>query len=489
MVAFVAIGSYFFIVQLKNQQQAMSQVYYKDLATHVARHYRELEQSSNTTNGIVEIFNELVALGPFFEHYLLDSQGRIQAFSATNQKIKLAAVDIVPIKLFLQNLAASKIRPQKIRFPIYGTNPLDPTHKSIFSVAPIQSAKQLKGYIYIVFRSDQTANQYVTFANTYQPAYIASLLATLAIFIVLLILILNYFVVRPLKLLRTHTNQKALRQPDQTLYPKIKQLTYWQKNSSNEFHQVGTALRTTLKMLTLQRNRLIESDQSQRTFFADFSHDLRSPMASLLGYLETYLLYFNSACKFERKHYIETAYESAKKINQLTKEIFDGTDLDYQETSMNLEPLPIADFCQEILKNYQVKAKTKNITLQLKPCDSSVLVMGDIEKLDRVLNNLIENAIRHTLEGGKVIVSIRNRKSFVRITVVDNGVGIPQADLPYIFDAQDTGQDQTHAHTVHSGLGLAIAKRLLELHQTTIEVDSVLHGGTRFDFYLRQTQH
>ncbi|NRA61964.1 MAG: ATP-binding protein, partial [Psychrobium sp.] len=143
---------------------------------------------------------------------------------------------------------------------------------------------------------------------------------------------------------------------------------------------------------------------------------------------------------------------------------------------------------QDIIESFSLQAKEAGVRLEFSPKDASIQVDADIAKLERVFANLVANAIRHTPDGGEILISFEtisvDNEEKVLIRVTDSGVGIAKEQLPRVFEAHFRASNKTDSETGNAGLGLAIVKALLALHQSDIDVASVEDEGTTFMFYL-----
>ncbi|HHZ82807.1 MAG TPA: HAMP domain-containing histidine kinase [Nitrospirales bacterium] len=151
---------------------------------------------------------------------------------------------------------------------------------------------------------------------------------------------------------------------------------------------------------------------------------------------------------------------------------------------MHQEPFAMGDLVLDIIVKFQLAAEVAEIRIQHNCPRDLPLVTGDIALIDRVLDNLIENAIRHTPKGGTVAVTLQRDGNTVSATVGDNGCGIPESAMPRIFDRLYQVDSTRTTSTGHGGLGLAIVKRILDLHQQSIQVESQPDRGTTFYFTL-----
>jgi len=459
------------------QEDEVTQTLHLDLAQHVIKDYLLIEDDKVDIQAAKKLFRELMILGPNFEFYFLDLSGKILAYSNDPSLVTLKNIDTTPIK----NILAK----QQVQLPIYGENPLKPSTHNIFSVAQIQLNDTSYGYLYIILGSHLQENISNRLASRSIQLQLLVLLGLALLSITILIFILSRFVTKPLARLTKDIKQENFQHfkpaADQE---ELNHLNQWHEESNNEFHQLGSSFKHAHQALSKQYYLLAENERVRKELLAHLSHDLRTPMASLLGYLETYLIQQHNLSPADQHNYIEIAKKNAEKVYVLLEQLFELAHLDSNQVSINYEQFPIAELVQDVLSNFKMKAHEKHIILEFLPKDSGILVSADIEKLDRVLNNLIENALRHTQPNGLITIKFKPEHERVLISIKDTGSGISAEDLPYIFDAHFKAKNSIRENTAHGGLGLAITKRLIELHNSTIQVQSRLGQGTEFKFNL-----
>jgi len=158
--------------------------------------------------------------------------------------------------------------------------------------------------------------------------------------------------------------------------------------------------------------------------------------------------------------------------------------LENQTNPVHHEPFSLPELAQDVCQKFQLEAKQKNITFTTQFESNSAFVSADIALIERVLENLIENAIKYTPSGGHVCLTMKNEKDKLTTEVTDNGPGIAEADLPHIFERFYRVDKSRQPEQEGTGLGLAIAKRILQLHDSIIHVNSELNKGTQFSFSL-----
>ena len=264
-------------------------------------------------------------------------------------------------------------------------------------------------------------------------------------------------------------------------------LAKWMPNSRNEVHQLGEAFEQMVKQINQQFDMLQKNDEHRRELLADISHDLRTPLSSLQGYIETLELNNDRVTKEQRQKYVEIALKNAQQLKGLIDQIFELAHLESGQVSLNLEAFNLAELLYDVVAKFSLQTSAKNIDISIVPECSYTQVHSDIGKLERVLSNLLENAIRHTSESGKITLVITEiNLNQCQLTITDTGTGIKEEELLYIFDTRYRGSNAVQDKEKHTGLGLAITKKLLELLKSDIKVTSTLGEGTTFSFNLRK---
>ena len=227
-----------------------------------------------------------------------------------------------------------------------------------------------------------------------------------------------------------------------------------------------------------------KADTMRRELVANISHDLRSPLASIQGYLETIEMKGESITKEEMRSYFNTVLGNTQKLNRMIDDLFELTKLDTDHIRPNLENVSMAELVQDLVQQFEPIAEKKGVTLSARfPDRPSSLIEADISMMSRAITNLIDNAITHTPSGGEVTVSsIQNGEDIV-LEISDTGVGISETDLPHIFD-RFYQVDKSRTDNNGAGLGLIIAQKIFNLHGAEITVQSSVNQGTTFSINL-----
>lgn len=476
LLVFIIIISVFYLwsVQLEKQARYESeQNLHLSLAANLARDNPLLQQGVYDHNALKNLFHTLMVLGPAFEFYFLDPKGNILTHSLPPSLIKRNTVDVSPLIRLTQNQAV---------LPVYGDDPQHQTRQKIFSAAPVFNGATLQGYLYVIVAGERYETAFER-QNTNRQVKLSMVIfigAMLFLFIVMLGLF-AYFT-RPLRLLNREITALKSAGFDTS---KVK-LTHWKQHSHNEVHMLGEVFEAMAEQIHEQLQQLRQNDSQRRELLADISHDLRTPLASLQGYIETISLNAENLTPERQQKYIDVSLKNARQLKQLIDQIFELAHLEGGQVSLNLESFNLAELLYDVMAKFTLKAQEKNITMKIIPQSSSLLIHSDIAKLERIVSNLIENAIRHTPCSGIISIVIEpQEKQQCQVKVIDNGTGIKAEELSYIFDTRYRASNSIQSNEKHTGLGLAITKKLLELLKSEIRVTSKLGKGTEFSFDVK----
>ena len=462
----------------RSYQNEVEQKLHYQLAEHVVHDNKLLQNGEIDHAALKNAFHSMMILGPSFEFYILGPQGEVKTYSADPQRIKKHVVDIGPIHDFMNSQSS---------LPILGDDPRSEDKHKIFSVAPIfeniEGDDVLQGYLYIIIGGEI----YDGIVDVLQKSHILSIavwsLAMAMLFGLLVILILFALLTRPLR--RLTQDMQQFRQ-EGFKYDQLP-VSEWQHNSADEIERLGSTFNEMAKTLNIQYQKVKNTDELRRELISYVSHDLRTPLASLQGYLETWHLKNKELTAEEGKKLIDVAMKNAQHMSRLIEQLFELAHLDSVTVTLATEPLGIAEFAQDVLQKMSLEASKKQVSLDVEPKDSSIMVMANIEKLENVFTNLIDNALRHCEAGDSITIQIlpSDIEGKVSVSVKDSGLGIAEKDLPLIFDAHFKASNSVRANGRNSGLGLAISKRIVELHGSELKVKSTLGKGTQFSFDLK----
>ncbi|GAB2533875.1 ATP-binding protein [Gracilibacillus alcaliphilus] len=227
----------------------------------------------------------------------------------------------------------------------------------------------------------------------------------------------------------------------------------------------------------------LERYQTNRNeFFSNITHELKTPLTYVKGYANA-VRHEMYQSKEERDEFLEIIENESDHISNLMDDLTDMSKIEEGKIDLNVEELDMNHLAEEMLKRSQFRAAEKGLQLHLDIPDHTIWIKADRNRMDQILTNLVENAVRYT-EKGRITLRIANQSDQVLVQVIDTGIGIKQEDVPYLFERfyrVDKSRSRANGGT---GLGLAIVKHLVEMHEGSIEINSELNKGTTVSLYF-----
>jgi signal transduction histidine kinase len=226
--------------------------------------------------------------------------------------------------------------------------------------------------------------------------------------------------------------------------------------------------------------KLSSIDALRKEMIANISHDLRTPLTNLSGYIETLYLRRHSITLEERERYLSIGIKESERLKKLIDDLFELSKLEANQVTMNPEPFPIAELLQDIIAKYEVICQEKKIQMTSNLSENTPWVVADIKLIDRVFQNLLDNALKYNFkESGTVHIDLQNINNQLLVKIENTGDTIPPSVLPHIFNRYFKKEGAENS----TGLGLAIVKKIMDLHQSDITVSSANNMIT-FEFCL-----
>jgi signal transduction histidine kinase len=459
-----ALFAYATVVSSRAFFAEINQGLHRELADHLVAESLPMSDGQVQEEALEHIFHMLMVVNPSIEVYLLDPQGTVLAYSAPKGAVVRESVDLGPVRTFLD--AQSPL-------PIWGEDPRSHERRRVFSAAPVGPIEQPEGYLYVVLGGEQLDSA-VRMVRASQGLRLGlGAVAALVAFALLAGLLLFAFITRRLRQL-DHRMQ-SFRESDFSETPE----PVAPRAEGDEIDRLEITFQEMADRLLEQLDELRKTDKLRRELVANVSHDLKTPLTSLRGYLET-LRVMDDIEPEERRAYLETALRQTRRLGRLVNELLELARLDSATIEMRREPLALNELVQDVVQQFQLTACESSVELSCKLPPGLAMVDGDVGLISRALENLIDNGLRHTPAGGRVEVRVVTNGSHVGLVVEDSGCGIAAQDLPRVFDRffrSENGDGGT-------GLGLAIAKRVVELHDGSIHVQSSEGEGATFELSL-----
>ena len=243
----------------------------------------------------------------------------------------------------------------------------------------------------------------------------------------------------------------------------------------DEFADMAESLNSLAADLKDLMDRERESERTKNELITNVAHDLRTPLTSIIGYLEL-LSVKTDLPEAVRKNYIEIAYSKSRRLQQLINELFGFTKLTYGKIAMRVSRIDIVKLLSQLLTEFYPNFREADLSYEFESNVPALMINADPNLLARLFDNLINNAIKYGAEGKRVLVRLDSDEHRVTVRVINYGRVIPAAELPLIFEKFYRVEQSRSSKTGGTGLGLAIAKSICEMHDGTISVTSDLNG-------------
>ena len=472
LIGFISIFYIFISVQsTRLYQQEIQQKLNRTLADHIARDIPLLSDGTANQPALEDLFHTLMIVNPSIELYLVDAQGAILSFNAPPGKVKLDKVALQPIHDFLGEAR---------ELPIKGNDPRNPDRSKVFSAAPVYENQQLAGYLYIVLAGEN----YDTAVEMIQDSYILRLLFWIGLAASGLSLLTGFLSFNWLTR-RVRQISSAVEGFKNSEFKTALALRGWRDHSSgDEIDIMGSTIEQMSQVIVEQLQQLRQADATRRELIANISHDLRTPLTSMRGYLETLQIKKSQLSDEEQEKYIELSIKHSERLSSLITDLFELAMLENPDSTAHIEHFSLAELAHDVMQKFELKTAQKNLSVSYDIPEYSPFVQGDIALIERVLENLIENAIKFSHKGGSLTICIAPSEGNLEVKVVDTGIGIAEEELPKLFQRFYCVDKSRSDKTKSSGLGLAIAHRILQLHGSNIRVKSMPGEGSSFFFSL-----
>ena len=423
-----------------------------------------LEDGTPNKALFADLMHDMMAVNRSIEVYLLSEAGEI-LYSVVldhSENAPIKSVSLGPVQDFIASNGEDFI---------LGDDPRNPGTQKIFSAASFDVDGQ-KGFIYIIL----AGKEFQAISKNLMEQYFIKLgvgaTVITMLFALLIGLVSIWFLTKNLRLI-TRTVQR-FREGD--LNARIKD------PEQSNIEAYALAFNEMADTIVGNIEKLKSVDTLRKELIANVSHDLRTPLAVLKGYVETLQIKKDELSAEEKDEYLQTLNGNIDKLTGLVDQLFEYSKLEAEQITPVKEPFSITELSHDLVAKFKLIADQKGLKIELDHGGENKLVYADIGLVERALQNLLENAIKYTDKGGKITLSIANKGDNVEINITDTGQGIPINEQPYIFDRYK--QVDATSKKQGYGLGLAIVKKIMELHDTSISVISKPREGSSFIFNL-----
>ncbi len=467
----VIVGGLFTALSLYSVREytaAVNQELNRDLARNLVADRNLVTEGRLNRAALKELFQLYMTINPSIEIYLLDRDGQILSYSADPDKIKRNRVSLAPIQTLLADPGA---------YPLPGDDPRSHDRRKVFSVTPVPSEANPSGYLYVVLRGEEydSAESMVHSDRLLQMG--AGALAVSLCVGLLAGLVFFRLLTRRLSRLTERVESFEVGDPEDRSGTDAEPVP----TGGDDIDYLTGQFDRMARRIAAQLDLLKDKDHQRRQLVAQVSHDLRTPLASIQGYLEALQLKQAELSPDERARFLKVALAESHRLGRLVDELFELAALEAREQQPAPEPFLLAELVHDVVQKHEPEAERAGLALAIVDADP-VMVTADIAMTERILDNLISNAIGHGPAGSRVTVAVRASDGGASILVADAGPGIDPEDLAHLFEPfyQASGA----ASAGHAGLGLAIAQRLAELQKGRISAHNGDPAGAEFRVWL-----
>ncbi len=442
-----------------------------DLAANLAREIPQTVAGKVDRQYTEQLFKLMKIVNPDVQLYLLDTKGNIsQSSSIINTRLVARSVALEPLTQFLDGERS---------FPLFADDPQSDNDQVTFSVAELAAGEKPLGYLYVTLRGPDHENYL-----SGRPTDLVSTIGLYALIGSLLVSLLAGLIIFRRITARLQTLSCLIDDFQRSGY---KQIQHYRDaagdTGTDEISRLGDNYDAMASRIAEQFDMLEAQDKSRRSFIANISHDLRTPLTATQGYLEMLQHKYESLSDEQRQKYLSVSLKHSKRLQSLISDLFELAKLDDRTEQLNNELFSLNDIVSDVMQGCQPQAQQKDINIEYHTDETRLLIRGDLAMMDRAVSNLLSNALQYTQAGGNIklaVTSVDDKQ--VMFVIEDNGPGIDPTQIENIFKRFHRADNQ-HNEGSNAGLGLAITQRIVQLHGGQLEVENT-GNGTRFCFKL-----
>lgn len=429
---------------------ASTQLLNKDVAAHIAKFTSPFTTSGISKEKADSVFQDAMVLSPSAEVYFLDTTGKVLYFHASEKEIRKWHIDLVTLTKYIHKKGSIYLK---------ATDPKDPANDKIFSAAEVYKHGKKVGYIYVVLGSKHSEN-IVSFLF---DSHVLRLALQAFIIIILFSIIISLIYLK-----RVSRNFQLMI----SVLERFEGGDYtarFDSNRNNELQPVTHAFNKMADLLASSIEKLKMTEQERKDFIATISHDLRTPLSIARGYAETLALKTSKAelTSAESLQYSHLIHNKIVHIENMVRQLFELTKIDAIEFKPSREPFVLSEIVQESVDTFQLLAAEKNIYLRCSKCSDHIWVNADVSMMERVIQNLTDNALKNTWPGGSVEIEIDSVANNVIFKIANDGTELSPILFNWIKDFNES-DSSVSGRPKTAGLGLLIVQKILHLHNTIL---------------------
>ena len=469
--ALITILSVTFIVisyqSVVHYYQASTQLLNKDVAGHIATFTSPFEQEGLNKQKADSVFYQAMVISPSVEVYFLDTTGRVIYFHGAQHEIRQPAISLENIREYLNRNGQLYIK---------GPDPRDPADPKIFSAAAVQGKSGIIGYIYVILGS----TEYRSVTRLIFKSHAGGLLVEIFLFILLATFVLTFLYVNRLErnFRKLILVLKRFESGDLT--------ARFQENEKNELTPVTDAFNKMAGMLIENIEKLKRAEVERKDFTTNISHDLRTPLAIARGYAETVSLNLENtdAGQSVNAGYSKLIISNIQTVEHMVQQLLDLSKMESAAMQLQKQPFVFSEIVQELVHSLSLTAHEKKITIRCVDCENTTWIHADIHMMERVIQNLLTNALKFTPEYGQILIQLKNLQNQLVFEIANQGSPMSGNLLAWL---NDNKSDASNTRPYNHGLGLVIVKTILQLHHFPMEARYTQGIGNSIAFQMPVT--
>ena len=475
-LGFGALMGVAFLVVMRVSHEHYHQEFDQQANRHLAQQYVDADllvrEPPLTVHNYANSLTRITAINPDIDVYVVDARGEILASSAPGDTVVRTRVDLVPIGRFLDPQA---------KFPLRGDDPTAARRRQVFSAAPLSIPGCTAAYLYIVLNRHESSASAAALKKSYAIGEGTGMLLTAIVLAVAGSAIFLRLLTRRLGVL-----QRSLERFRDSAFSDSAAMAANDDEKhapDDEIERLRGLFAQLADRIHEQMRDLHNTDDQRRGLLTSLSHDLRTPLTTLQANLEL-LVAKESLSDEERRAHAGVSLQQCRRVVTLVEQMLELARLDARQVPCTPEPFQLAELAQDVAMKRELDARRAGVAIEIEPPHGMPLVLGDIRLIERVIDSLLDNAVRFAGSPGRVTIRLGRTDGKVRLEIHNTGPGIPAADRDRLFEHFFRGDKSRSTASGNAGLGLSIVRAVLELHHSQIGFSSSAQDGTRFHFEL-----
>ncbi len=460
--ALISLLCLFFVVvtylATKNFHEASMQLLNKDVAAHIAKFTSPYTNDGINTRKADSVFKDAMVISPSAEVYFLDTAGYVIAYHPNDKKVQVKLLPLANIRELIEAKGEKYIK---------GPDPRDPENPKIFSAAEVTSNEKKLGYIFVILGSNKNIS------NMLYSSFFGSLL--IKVFCVILIISIIFSLIYLRQIRKSFNGMIAVLERFQNGDLQAR----FDVNENEELTPVTDAFNKMADLLAYNIDRLTKSEKERKDFITNISHDLRTPLSIARGYTETLLMKNEThLAAGQQEAFLQMVQRKLKQVEHMVQQLFDLSKMESAEFIPKKEPFIFSEIVHEIIYASSAGASEKNIQLDSSQCESTCWIQADVGMMERVVQNLLINAINYTEGGGIIKVSLSEEAPSLVFKIDNSGVALSGELITWINSS--VKENESLSRPPSSGIGLMIVKKVLVLHNFPVMAVADNQKGNSF---------